>query len=870
MSKVAKVQNKKKSTERKDNPFENRSQKVKFDVLGKKVIGRDVRLSHARSRAEQKRKNTLGIEFAARSKDNKFVDRRIGENDNNMSYEEKMLARFQKTRQKQLSKRSVYNIDEEDLTHMGQSLSTFDDFKDDYDSDDDDRGEIDEQIVDEYHFGGLMRKKEDGQEGRPKTKKEVMEEIIAKSKFYKAQKARAREERSQLTEKLDDDFTSIRELLSFRDKEADEEREGELPMFKDDTNVDEYDKLMRQMIFEPRAQPSNALRTEEQMALAERERLEQLERARLKRMNQEPEEHEEEESEEEAPAPVKSKRVSADDLGEEDYTNILPAGDEDSEENDVNSAEEDEGEQDGENEAMSDEASDSEHAGTSLFEQRGLSTLLPLSSLLNKHNKYTQITDLDATAEIPFTIGMAPSFKEFNQLMKNQSVVRQHTIIKRLRTCYHVSLLPENKEVMKHFYGYLIKRLMWCARQVPVQMSAIDILSVPLFELSQQFPDFAAYVARDFIIKMQLDLQNKLNKFEQDSSAEIEWVSLDQVLLLKMLANIWPVSDKRHVVVTPAVLMMANHLSRVPVTNTKTLLHMLLLADVFIHYTETAKRFVPEIFSFLLSVVHAFVVNNSTTQVPFQPLTFIAKTAVTVEPKQTQAKTPENNKNKKRKSDQKDDKPEQEEVVPPLDVSWLVRDSTPETAHGARLVKSVALSAAVHSLKTLCKITAESDYASGCVALLHTATKLLRAVPSLLPTPIMKMITATANLIAKSAAELEGKRNPLTLHETKPEPIKSLTPAFKEDEYNPGKLKDKSKEQREHKLLQRKYKAELKGAERELKKDSVFIERQRMDKWKQEQDDKQKKQKEIWRFLEDQQHEFKQEKKNKRKKTSDL
>jgi hypothetical protein len=200
-------------------------------------------------------------------------------------------------------------------------------------------------------------------------------------------------------------------------------------------------------------------------------------------------------------------------------------------------------------------------------------------------------------------------------------------------------------------------------------------------------------------------------------------------------------------------------------------------------YTETAKRFVPEIFSFLLSVVHAFVVNNSTTQVPFQPLTFIAKTAVTVEPKQTQAKTPENNKNKKRKSDQKDDKPEQEEVVPPLDVSWLVRDSTPETAHGARLVKSVALSAAVHSLKTLCKITAESDYASGCVALLHTATKLLRAVPSLLPTPIMKMITATANLIAKSAAELEGKRNPLTLHETKPEPIKSLTPAFKEDEY---------------------------------------------------------------------------------------
>lgn len=241
-------------------------------------------------------------------------------------------------------------------------------------------------------------------------------------------------------------------MLSFRDKEADEEHEGDLPLFKDDTNVDEYDKLMRQMIFEPRAQPTNALRTAEQIALAERERLEQLERARLKRMNQEPEEHEDEESAEEAPqqAAVKSKRVSADDLGDEDYTNILPPGEEDSEANDVNSDEENgEGEQEDGEDAMSDEASASESAGTSLFEQRGLSTLPPLSSLLNKHNKYTQITDLEPTAEIPFTIGMPPSFKEFNQLMKNQSVVRQYTIIKRLRTCYHVSLLPENKEVMK-------------------------------------------------------------------------------------------------------------------------------------------------------------------------------------------------------------------------------------------------------------------------------------------------------------------------------------------------------------------------------------------------------------------------------------
>jgi nucleolar protein 14 len=71
-------------------------------------------------------------------------------------------------------------------------------------------------------------------------------------------------------------------------------------------------------------------------------------------------------------------------------------------------------------------------------------------------------------------------------------------------------------------------------------------------------------------------------------------------------------------------------------------------------------------------------------------------------------------------------------------------------------------------------------------------------------------------------------------------------------------------------MLLRKYKQELKGAERELRKDSIFLEQQRMQKYLEQKEEKEKKQKEIWQWLESLQHEFNAAEKAKKRKTSDL
>ena len=96
----------------KSNPFERRFGKEKHAVLNRKSKTDEVakgkkRLAFgkggaavavgkpglSRSKAIQKRKDTLLKEYKMKDKANVFLDRRIGEGDNTVSVEEKMLAR---------------------------------------------------------------------------------------------------------------------------------------------------------------------------------------------------------------------------------------------------------------------------------------------------------------------------------------------------------------------------------------------------------------------------------------------------------------------------------------------------------------------------------------------------------------------------------------------------------------------------------------------------------------------------------------------------------------------------------------------------------------------------------------------------------
>ncbi|XP_055809873.1 uncharacterized protein LOC129880063 [Solanum dulcamara] len=296
----------------KENPFETIWSRSKFDILGKKRKGEQRRIGEARSSAIEKRKKTLLKEYEQSAKSSMFVDKRIGENDEGLGEFDKAIMRSQRERQVKL-KKNKYNLsdeDEEDF-EIGASLGR-DDFDEEvpFDEDEEDHGRDDKSaILGQLNSHGSQNAQAgpmEEEENRKKSKKEVMEEIIQKSKFFKAQKAKDREENDELTEQLDKDFTSLvnsKALLSLtqpdkihalkalvnknisvgnvkKDEVADAPRKGSIGKEKPDT----YEMLVSEMALDIRARPSNRTKTPEEIAQDEKERLELLEQERQKRM----------------------------------------------------------------------------------------------------------------------------------------------------------------------------------------------------------------------------------------------------------------------------------------------------------------------------------------------------------------------------------------------------------------------------------------------------------------------------------------------------------------------------------------------------------------------------------------------------------
>jgi nucleolar protein 14 len=120
-----------------------------------------------------------------------------------------------------------------------------------------------------------------------------MQELIMKSKYHKQERQKAADEVSKLVEQVDADLDEIRSLLIpnlpkpnsvprppggeteavAAEKESRERpRRAMLPSQQDD-----YDRFVRELRHESRSAPSNRLKTEEELALEAKEKLEELE-----------------------------------------------------------------------------------------------------------------------------------------------------------------------------------------------------------------------------------------------------------------------------------------------------------------------------------------------------------------------------------------------------------------------------------------------------------------------------------------------------------------------------------------------------------------------------------------------------------------
>ncbi|KAJ8286624.1 hypothetical protein GJAV_G00041280 [Gymnothorax javanicus] len=845
-----KVRRSKTTAEIKNNPFEVKINRKKFDVLGRKTK-HDVGLPGvSRSKAIQKRKGTLLKEYKQKGKSNKFVDRRFGEYDTKMAPEDKILKRFALERQRTHEKRDIYNLnEEEELTHYGQSLAEIEKFNDvvDSDSDSEEKGLLSAELT-ASHFGGgggLLRKKtagEGGDEGdlKPKSRQELIEELIIKSKQEKRLRQNLKEESQELTEKLDQDWKSIQLLLSKKPPKSAAEVDENKP------KLEEYDIMVRELGFEMKAQPSEKMKTPEEVAREERERLQKLEAERLRRMHGDVEETE------------NKKRVhwSADDLNDgfildkEDKRTLSyqdgvwsigeelerekegEEGDGEDEEGGSGQEEEESGSDAEDEEDGSDEEGENHSDLDSEQESDREEELAPKPSSSMSEEERLAVKEA-ANAELPYTFSAPESYSDFKSVISGYSPEKQCLIVERIQKCNHPSLAVGNKLKLQKLFCFLLEYIGELNTRSPPELGTTDKLIPQLYGLCQLFPDAACKA-------MQTVLSDSAHEMAEaiEVKGRASFPGLDMLAYLKITALLFPTSDFRHPVVTPALVYMSQALTKCPVTTLEEVTSGLVLCCLALEYVTLSQRFVPELINFLLGILHLAVpVKQSLGYRVVPPFRSAGKTCDLLVIGKTEGVE-----------------------------SWSWKLLPLSGVHGLSLPSEVE-----RDHYRLSSLATCLDLVKRCVLLyksLPSFKHIFQPIRILLSKhlPVEHLPTHIKNLHGEILEAVSGDaalQPPLVFDKKKPIPLKLFTPKIVEV-LDYGKKRGCSKQERERERLKHKYKREFKGALREIRKDTKFLAREKLSEIMSRDMERKRKVKELFGSLATQEGEWKALKRKKK------
>ncbi|XP_026494525.2 nucleolar protein 14 [Vanessa tameamea] len=916
------VHNKKKAeaNKKKLNPFEVHINKEKLKVLGKKSKHDRGLPGVARAKAIQKRKETLGTEMKLINKTNTFIDRRIGEKNNQISAEDRMIARFAAERVKQHSKKSIYNLaDDEILTHRGQTLEQIEKFDDPKSSDDEDEdkqfGGLDNDFVSEGHFGGGVLSKAESKDGA-KSHKDLIEQLIAESKKRKAEKQKEKEQTLDLTEKLDSEWKDLQPVV-FKKQKVQEESLIDKLLSKAEKGQD-YDRMMRELRFEKRGTPSDGLKSKEKQDEEERKKIEELERQRELRMI----------SEEDVTAPKNAKTPkhrSADDLDDnfelEDEKEFMLAYDKDGKplvpehvlkdysvpnskkifEDGVSDTSEEEGEEesdeddikaekdentDEKSEVNKSEDSDEETSDESESEQetekrnekvttkKSIKNLNESTGLKRKHssnsdedaasridsnkkstvNSYIEkeslhtseskiiklnssnddknmsddddddededeessddskdgsdddtnlnnLNDLKGTDESDEFDDIEDSDEKIGSFFELKSVEgdklkelltgktpSQHTIaLQKLIKSYDPGLSVNNKELLSRLFAHLLQYTHDVFSNISEEGEIIK--SFLIFDRLVPFFYDLIHInkvsTKKFLVEL---LKEKYDAYKRNTKKVPD---LNTLIFFKLVSSLYPTSDFRHPVVTPSLIFMSDILTLARFTDAYSVSRGFFIVSLILEYTVLSKRYVPAAVNFLRGVI--FLCANTCVLNPVQ-------------------------------------------VVPPFrlhksaKILILERDCSKMTAERKMAAKDLAATEIDDSLKIRCLLTAMlmlKEFFDNYIeiealeAIFEPHIQLLRRVDlDLYPKKVSKKISEVLTYMKQT---LEVKTyTQMSREKVKPKALRLYEPDI-QDVFTGSKSSKLSKENADRARLQGKYKKEMKGALREIRRDKAYI-----------------------------------------------
>lgn len=781
------------------------------------------------------------IELQKRKRVGGILDRRFGENNPTLTPEEKAIERFVKEKQRASKKHAIFDLEvqdeEEGLTHLGQSL----DFKSNPQLDDFAENELSDTSMENDDGTGserqrkrrrlspsdsplstsIGREEEDLEQQRPKTKNEVMKEVIQKSKLHKYERQQAKEDDDDLRAELDKGLPDLYALMRGKPSIDSRARASTPPRTTQDgihpqrlalldgrsrTQADkEYDERLRQMALDLRAKPSSRTLTEEEKAQQEAARLQELEEKRLRRMRGESIDSD----------PSSQDNVQAGEDGFDDgieshdafglgeglrglYGNASVNVEDEDEfliEDDFvangseNSITYEDGssvpdDDDDESDKMDDEAEFVEN----ILSIRDAET--PGLPATNGSSKSGQIRDI--ADSLAYTYPCPSSHHELLGIVKDLSLEQLPIVIQRIRALYAPQLASENKAKLGKFSEILVEHISYLAKGMHTGLAPVlESLIRHVHSLSKTFPDHVGNAFR-----------SRLREIHEERSGSL---TTGDLMILTAIGSIFSTSDHFHQVVTPAMLCMTRYLEQhIPGSRTE-LLTGLYVCTLCLHYQKMSKRYIPEVLNYLVNAVYALL---------------------PVKPEEFPLTVPMHKLSDKLRLQVGKDTPRLDDQDNLLPCFWSMTakelsDQKEEALKLSMLAASMDLfghaadlwfqkSAFYEAFNPICELV-QFMASEKCKDKLSIA---LRAKAQTLCEKIQPMLARSTEA-----------RKPLRLHSHRPMAIKTFVPKFEED-YNPGRHYDHDRDRAELSKLKAEHKKERKGALRELRKDANFLARE--------------------------------------------
>lgn len=553
-----------------------------------------------------------------------------------MTPEERNLERFVREKERGGRKASMFNLEDDELTHFGQPLvsnqaENVEDFKDD----DIELSDASASGLENDKRPHKRQRLSDGEsgsdddwtkvDGRPKTKTDIMKEVVAKSKLHKYERQQAKEDDDDLRAELDKGLPDLFELMRGKPKLPVAPLPENSPNGtmnpdrlallngKDRAQADkEYDERLREYTFDQRSRPTVRTLTEEEKLEQEATKLKALEDERLRRMKGEPESEDlESNADEEVLAngdPPDPRDSDAFGLGsgipEEHERKELDVEDEDefilddeliASDSDVDVSD------------IDDSPIQSDHEETEDEDREFVQGLLSkedasreeLQSLANAREASVKPSSID----IPFTFICPQTHPELIEISENVAITDLPTVIQRIRALYQPKLSVENKTKLAVFSAVLVDHISYLANQP----------SHPPFKVLEALIRHTHSLAKTFLEEIGRAFRGHLSDMQEKRPLT---PTSGDLVILTAISTIFPTSDHFHQVVTPAMLCMTRYLGQKFPQRLSDLVTGTYIAGLVLQYQRKSKRYVPEFINNIFTTIYTIIPSESNPKSP--------------------------------------------------------------------------------------------------------------------------------------------------------------------------------------------------------------------------------------------------------------